>query len=89
LQSRLRVSRDEFMEKVTEKVDSEELTVEQSNLLSVAHKNVIGAQCASWCIILSVEQKEEGHGNEDHVTLIKDYCSKIEVASSKVCPQAL
>ena len=73
------------MAKLTKTVDSEELTVEQRNLLSVVHKNVIGAQRASWRIISSVEQKEEGHGNEDRVTLIKDYRSKIEVASSKVC----
>ncbi|CAD6243937.1 unnamed protein product [Miscanthus lutarioriparius] len=31
------------------------------------------------------KDEEEGHGNEDRVTLIKDYRSKIEVASSKVC----
>jgi len=73
------------MEKVTKTVDSEELSVEQRNLLSVSHKNVFGGQRASWCIISSVEQKEEGHGNEDHVTLIKDNRSKIEVASTKVC----
>lgn len=37
-----------------------ELTVEERNLLSVAYKNVIGARRASWRIISSVEQKEEG-----------------------------
>lgn len=74
------------MEKPTKTVDSEELiTVEQRNLLSVAHKNVIGAQRASWGIISSIEQKEEGHGNVDYVILVKDYLSKIEVASSKLC----
>ncbi len=75
----------EFMEKVAKTVDSEELTVEERNLLSVAYKNVIGARRASWRIISSIEQKEEGRGNEDRVTLIKDYRSKIEVELTKIC----
>ncbi|CAH1439770.1 unnamed protein product [Lactuca virosa] len=70
----------EFMEKVTD-----ELTVEERNLLSVAYKNVIGARRASWRIISSIEQKEESRGNEDHVTVIKDYRSKIEAELSKIC----
>ncbi|TVU29542.1 hypothetical protein EJB05_21112, partial [Eragrostis curvula] len=75
----------EFMEKVAKAVDSEELTVEERNLLSVAYKNVIGARRASWRIISSIEQKEEGRGNEDRVTLIKDYRSKIETELTKIC----
>ncbi|KAL5675789.1 hypothetical protein ACJX0J_011920, partial [Zea mays] len=75
----------EFMEKVAKTVDSEELTVEERNLLSVAYKNVIGARRASWRIISSIEQKEEGRGNEDRVTLIKDYRGKIETELTKIC----
>ncbi|KAL5714835.1 hypothetical protein ACHQM5_016742 [Ranunculus cassubicifolius] len=75
----------EFMEKVTTTVDAEELTVEERNLLSVAYKNVIGARRASWRIISSIEQKEEGRGNEDHVTIIRDYRSKIETELSGIC----
>ncbi|KAL6498135.1 14-3-3 protein 4 [Orobanche gracilis] len=63
----------EFMEKVVKIVDMDELTVEERNLLSVAYKNVIGARRASWRIISSIEQKEEGRGNEDHVNIIKEY----------------
>jgi 14-3-3 protein len=63
----------EFMEKVAKTVDVEELTVEERNLLSVAYKNVIGARRASWRIISSIEQKEESRGNEERVSIIKEY----------------
>ncbi|KAI3672472.1 hypothetical protein L6452_38560 [Arctium lappa] len=76
----------EFMEKVSGALsDSEELTVEERNLLSVAYKNVIGARRASWRIISSIEQKEESRGNEDHVSVIKSYRSKIEKELSDIC----
>lgn len=75
----------EFMEKVSAAADSEELTVEERNLLSVAYKNVIGARRASWRIISSIEQKEESRGNEDHVSAIRDYRSKIETELSNIC----
>ncbi|KAI3824719.1 hypothetical protein L1987_06190 [Smallanthus sonchifolius] len=49
----------EFMEKVSASLsDTEELTVEERNLLSVAYKDVIGARRASWRIISSIEQKK-------------------------------
>ncbi|KAK4744392.1 hypothetical protein SAY87_010704 [Trapa incisa] len=76
----------EFMEKVAAAAEnSEELSVEERNLLSVAYKNVIGARRASWRIISSIEQKEESRGNTDHVSLIRDYRSKIESELSKIC----
>ncbi|GER36967.1 14-3-3-like protein [Striga asiatica] len=76
----------EFMEKVSALLpDKEELTVEERNLLSVAYKNVIGARRASWRIISSIEQKEESRGNDDHVTTIKGYRSKIESELSNIC----
>lgn len=75
----------EFMEKVAKTSDSEEMSVEERNLLSVAYKNVIGARRASWRIISSIEQKEESRGNEDHVTTIKGYRSKIETELTKIC----
>ncbi|KAK7488247.1 hypothetical protein BaRGS_00020554 [Batillaria attramentaria] len=50
-----------------------ELTVEERNLLSVAYKNVIGARRASWRIISSLEQKEEGKSGEDKAAISKTY----------------
>ncbi|KAG6481839.1 14-3-3-like protein [Zingiber officinale] len=75
----------EYMENVVMTINGEELTVEERNLLSVAYKNVIGARRASWRIISSIEQKEESRGNEDHVSLIKDYRAKVEEELSKIC----
>lgn len=75
----------EFMEKVAKTVDVEELSVEERNLLSVAYKNVIGARRASWRIISSIEQKEESRGNDEHVTMIRDYRAKVESELSDIC----
>ncbi|GAB2292014.1 hypothetical protein Dimus_026262 [Dionaea muscipula] len=76
----------EFMEKVCVAAgSSEELTIEERNLLSVAYKNVIGARRASWRIISSIEQKEESRGNADHVALIRDYRGRIESELSSIC----
>lgn len=57
----------DFMKKVAQL--NVELTVEERNLLSVAFKNVIGSRRASWRIINSIEQKEEGKGGSSQITI--------------------
>ncbi|KAF9620728.1 hypothetical protein IFM89_014249 [Coptis chinensis] len=75
-----------FMEKlVTGSTSVAELSVEERNLLSVAYKNVIGSLRAAWRIVSSIEQKEEGRKNEEHVVLVKDYRSKVESELTGVC----
>jgi 14-3-3 protein len=60
---------------------SQELTVEERNLLSVAYKNVIGSRRASWRVVTSIEQK----GDPDKMTIIKDYKAKIESELVEIC----
>ncbi|KAE8708563.1 14-3-3-like protein [Hibiscus syriacus] len=62
----------------------DQLTVEERNLLSFAYNNVIGALRASWRIVYSIEQKEEGRGNADHVSAIREYRAKIESELSNI-----
>ncbi|KAA0038675.1 14-3-3-like protein B [Cucumis melo var. makuwa] len=79
-----------FMQKlVLTSTPASELTVEERNLLSVAYKNVIGSLRAAWRIVSSIEQKEEGRKNEDHVVLVKDYRSKVETELTEVCANIL
>ncbi|CAL1410378.1 unnamed protein product [Linum trigynum] len=66
-----------------------ELTVEERNLLSVGYKNVIGARRASWRILSSIEQKEEGKGNEQNVKRIKGYRQKVESELSDICTDVM
>ncbi|KAK9112880.1 hypothetical protein Scep_020399 [Stephania cephalantha] len=68
---------------------SDELSVEERNLLSVAYKNAIGSLRAAWRIVSSIEQKEENRKNEDHVILVKNYRSKVETELSEVCGRIL
>lgn len=62
-----------------------ELTVEERNLLSVGYKNVVGARRASWRILSSIEQKEEGKGNDQNVKRIREYRQKVESELSNIC----
>jgi len=61
----------DYMKKVAD--DTEELFVEERNLLSVAYKNVIGSRRASWRVVSSIEQK-----NDDRADIISKYKSLIE-----------
>ncbi|BAF23974.1 14-3-3-like protein GF14-A [Oryza sativa Japonica Group] len=78
----------EFMEKVVTAAAAGgggELTVEERNLLSVAYKNVIGARRASWRIVSSIEQKEEGRGAAGHAAAARSYRARVEAELSNIC----
>ncbi|XP_074643840.1 uncharacterized protein LOC141900722 isoform X1 [Tubulanus polymorphus] len=65
-----------------------ELSVEERNLLSVAYKNVIGARRASWRVISSLEQKDDGKGAEKKER-IATYKRVIEKELEDICNDIL
>ncbi|CAG5132976.1 unnamed protein product [Candidula unifasciata] len=66
-----------------------ELTVEERNLLSVAYKNVIGARRASWRIISSIEQKDQGKLAEEFQEITREYKHTIEQELNRICHDVL
>merc|ERR1719450_661949 len=68
---------------------TEELSVEERNLLSVAYKNAVGSRRAAWRIITSVEQKEKTKGNESNAKWAKEYCGTVEKELQTICDQIL
>jgi len=68
---------------------SDELSVEERNLLSVAYKNAVGSRRAAWRIITSVEHKEKNKGNEENAKFAKEYCSRVEAELQKICDAIL
>jgi 14-3-3 protein epsilon len=68
---------------------SDELSVEERNLLSVAYKNAVGSRRAAWRIITSVEQKEKTKGNDGNAGWAKEFCAKVESELNKICDAIL
>merc|ERR1719424_857788 len=66
-------------------MQSDELSVEERNLLSVAYKNAVGSRRAAWRIISSVEQKEKSKGNDGNAAFAKEYRGKVEAELEKIC----
>lgn len=74
-----------YMEQFTQ--DSNALSPEERNLLSVAFKNVVGARRSSWRVISSLEQKEEV--GDDRKRWIEDYRGKVENELKDICNKVL
>jgi 14-3-3 protein epsilon len=68
---------------------TQDLTVEQRNLLSVGYKNAVGLRRNAWRSFSSLEQKEEKKGNEQNVNLIKIYREKIEQELNDICGEII
>jgi len=75
------------MKSVTEQ--SQTLSNEERNLLSVAYKNVVGARRSSWRVISSIEQKTGAEGSEKRQRMAIDYRKKIEDELRKICNEVL
>eukprot|EP01106_Pelomyxa_sp_JSP_P005972 TRINITY_DN1951_c0_g2_i1.p1 TRINITY_DN1951_c0_g2~~TRINITY_DN1951_c0_g2_i1.p1 ORF type:complete len:248 (-),score=98.65 TRINITY_DN1951_c0_g2_i1:92-835(-) len=80
---------DEMVHYMSALATTVELTPEERNLFSAAYKNVVGARRASWRIISSVEQKEEGRGGSENLAKIREYREKVEGELSKICGEIL
>ena len=49
------------------KSTSQELSIEERNILSVAFKNVVGTRRAAWRVLSSIQKKENNKGNAENV----------------------
>ena len=79
----------EYMKKVAQGC-SEDLSLEERNLLSVAYKNVVGARRASLRIIGSIETKEQSKADNDtNCQLISAYKAKVEGELDDICGDIL
>ncbi len=73
------------MKAVTE--ESDLLSNEERNLLSVAYKNVVGARRSSWRVVSSIEQKAET--SERKQAMAKEYRENIEKELKEICKDVL
>lgn len=67
---------------------SQELTVEERNLLSVAYKNSVGSRRTAWRVLCSIEGKEDTK-SAGHANLLKDYKVKIEKELDTICNEII
>jgi len=78
----------EYMKGVAQSV-TDDLSLEERNLLSVAYKNVVGARRASLRIIGSIESKEKEKGNGEKEQLIGAYKEKVSSELGNICQDIL
>jgi 14-3-3 protein epsilon len=78
---------DEMVDYASEfaKIDREELSLEERNILSVAFKNVVGTRRAAWRVLSSIEKKENNKGNAHNVEKVKNYKRQIEEELTRIC----
>ena len=80
----------EYMKAVaTASPASEDLSLEERNLLSVAYKNVVGARRASLRIIGSIEAKERSKPENTKAEVIGGYKAKVEQELNSICNDIL
>lgn len=77
----------------TKSANSNSLSNEERNLLSVAYKNVVGSRRSAWRIVSSIESKLQGSEGEDgskmKLELAKEYKEKIEKELNNVCDEVI
>uniref|UniRef100_A0A7S4F0T8 14-3-3 domain-containing protein n=1 Tax=Chrysotila carterae TaxID=13221 RepID=A0A7S4F0T8_CHRCT len=79
----------EYMKEVAKSV-TDDLSLEERNLLSVAYKNVVGARRASLRIITAIKQREsEKNPDGQNQAQIAAYKSKVEDELKAICADIL
>ena len=71
------------------KESTQELTIEERNILSVAFKNVVGTRRAAWRVISLIERKEQKKGAQNNVEKAKTYKLIIEKELTDKCRKIL
>ena len=71
------------------KSGSQELSLEERNILAVAFKNVVGTRRAAWRVLSSIQKKENIKGNAENVQKVKNYKQQIETELTDICQNIL
>jgi len=71
------------------KAGTQEMSIEERNILSVAFKNVVGTRRAAWRVLSSIQKKENNKGNAENVNKVKQYKQKIEEELTDICNDIL
>merc|ERR1719408_972771 len=78
----------EYMKAVAS-TTTDDLSLEERNLLSVAYKNVVGARRASLRIIGSIKAKEAEKGDTAKESAVGSYQAKVEQELNTICEDIL
>ena len=71
------------------RMSTQELTLDERNILSVAFKNIVGTRRAAWRVLSSIQKKENNKGNSDNVAKVKTYKAPIEKEMTDICDDIL
>lgn len=63
--------------------------MEERNLLSITHKNILGARRTSWRIVSLIEPKEKWKRDKARVAMTKGYRENIETELTNICEDIL
>lgn len=83
----------EFIRTYLNHAQTDTLSVEDRNLLSVAYKNCVGNKRTSWRILETLEKKEESKNTtaetQKHLTIIRNLKKQIEKELNDICQEII
>lgn len=71
------------------RIGTNELSLDERNILSVAFKNIVGTRRAAWRVLSSIQKKENNKGNSENVNKVKTYKATIEKEMTDICQDIL